>query len=106
MTDHKQAAIEAGAEALAQHQLDGDFNCECGHEHPNGSGDNFPTWKKGVITHETKVTLNAALPHLREMIAEEIRDANLPNDPVFYSGADGYHLGIKAAARIAKGPQQ
>lgn len=63
----------------------------------------FETAPVGCTIRDAERIYLAALPHLRAMIAEEIRDANLPNDPVFYSGAEGYHLGIKAAARIAQG---
>ena len=107
VTDHMQAAIEAGAEALAQHQLDGDFNCECGHEHPNGSGDNFPAWREALRTHEAKVTLHAAEPHLRAMIAQEILDCVddiPPNGLPYYR--DGIYAGMVSAAILIRGPQE
>ena len=104
MTDHMNAAIEAGAEALAQHQLDGDFNCKCGHEHPN-SDYNFPTWRKALLTHEAKVTLHAAEPHLRAMIAQEIRDETCTCGNGS-TGCNYFNAGIGHAAQIAKGPQQ
>ena len=121
VTDHMKAAIEAAAEALAQHQLDGDFNCECGHEHPNGSGDNFPAWRKALLTHEAKVTLHAAEPHLRAMIAKEIETAQFKVESIHHfhgteclCGFNSYGRARSAtehitqtlnAAQIAKGPQ-
>ena len=101
MTDHMKAAIEAGAEALAQHQLDGDFNCECGHEHPNGSGDNFPAWRKALLTHEAKVTLHAAEPHLRAMIAQEIRDEKLTG--AYRLAGQTHTAALEYAAQIVEG---
>ena len=102
MTNHMNVAIEAGAEALAQHQLDGDFNCKCGHEHPN-YGDNFPTWRKALLTHEAKVTLHAAEPHLRAMIAQEIRDQQTGS-----TSTNGriHDNALHLAAQIAKGPRK
>ena len=99
MTDHMNAAIEAGAEALAQHQLDGDFNCKCGHEHPN-SDYNFPTWRKALLTHEAKVTLHAAEPHLRAMIAQEIRGAKTGD---VSPRAHIHDAALEIASRIAEG---
>lgn len=95
MTNHMNAAVEAGARTVTPHLY---YMYDEWDEATNED-------RETAIEMSTQV-IQAALPHIREMIAEEIRDANLPNDPVFYSGADGYHLGIKAAARIAKGLQQ
>lgn len=107
MTDHMQAAIEAGAEALAQHQIDGNFNCECGHEHPNGSGDNYLTWREALRTHEAKVTLHAAEEHIRAMIAQEILDHvdDIPLNGLPYY-RDGIYAGMVSAALLVREPQQ
>ena len=59
MTDHQQAAIEAVDDALRADQWDGD-----------------PEDLPGSMTSEAEIAVEAAVPHLRNKWAEEIRNGD------------------------------
>lgn len=82
---HIQAAVEAGAKALNVLAV------------AQGALDDWDQWAA-----EAEATLDAMLPHLREMIAEEIR-----TDIAARTWYEPIQLGMKRAANIAEeGPQQ
>lgn len=69
-----------------------------------------PTGYCPIARQEAEAIIEAALPHLREQIAQEILDKprayDIPitQDPSAYT--DAYNRAIEAAARIARGEQQ
>ena len=76
--DHQQAAVLAGAKALAEHQIGEDWGddgitfigCACG----QWFGKRVNDGEELARTHETQAALAAAAPHLRTGIAEEVRN--------------------------------
>ena len=76
--DYQQAAIQAGAKALAEHQIGEDWGddgvtfvgCDCG----QWFGKRVNDGEELARTHEAQAALTAATPHLRAGIAEEVRD--------------------------------
>lgn len=85
MTNHKQAAIEAGAKALP--------------------GIPAHDEELRLMQNTARAVIEAALPELRAMIAQEILRAIVPIQPVG-TMHEGENRGLRLAARIAKGPQQ
>ena len=79
--DHQQAAIQAGAKALAEHQIGEDWGddgvtfigCDCG----QWFGKRVDDGEELARTHEAQAALTAAAPHLRaaweQEMAEKIR---------------------------------
>lgn len=63
MNDHMEAAIEAGAKAL--------FEESQGLDQENDWGDDLPQEWREEWKYVARETITAALPHIREMIAEE-----------------------------------
>ena len=82
--DHQQAAVLAGAKALAEHQIGEDWGddgvtfigCDCG----QWFGKRVNDGEELARTHETQAALTAA-PHLRARIAEELLD-DTPGSPL------------------------
>lgn len=88
MTDHMTAAMEAGVQEL----LDEGLLDQEGYD--------------GYREEVARRTLNAMLPHLRKMIAQEIMAYldDFPRHGLIYR--DGVWAGVHSAAQIAKGAQQ
>ena len=89
MTNHKQAAIEAGAHWLFADDTPCEENCAC-----------------ALSQTEAENVLNTMLPHLREMIAQEIRAEIKRQGPATDRDQNLYLEGLGHAALIAKGPQR
>ena len=76
--EYQQAAIQAGAKALAEHQIGEDWGddgvtfigCDCG----QWFGKRVDDGEELARTHETQAALTAATLHLRAGIAEEVRN--------------------------------
>ena len=74
--DHQQAAIQAGAKALAEHQIGEDWGddgvafigCDCG----QWFGKRVDDGEELARTHEAQAALTAATPHLRAAWAAEL----------------------------------
>ena len=87
MTDHQQAAIEAGGEALRKHWRDMSTNC---------SGDR----QKMLAEH----AIAAAEPHLRRKWAEEVLEkVNPPDVDYSHEWRRGFTVGAIKAARFVEG---
>lgn len=83
--DHQQAAIQAGAKALAEHQIGEDWGdewvpsicCDCG----QWFGKRVNDGEELARTHEAQAALTAAAPHLRAGMADELLD-DTPGSPL------------------------
>lgn len=93
MSDHMQAAVEAGAKEVWRWYVGSNLD---------GLNKRVYTYNRLKATEAAQAAIEAALPHLRQMIAEEIEI-----DLVYM--ADGnlnaFNLGQRHAARIARGEQ-
>ena len=73
--DHQQAAIQAGAKALAEHQIGEDWGddgvtfigCDCG----QWFGKRVNDGEELARTHEAQAAITAATPHLRAAWEQE-----------------------------------
>ena len=95
MTDHQQAAIEAGARALfvMQHRVS---------ENVFDKGD-YKALKDAAIRESTNA-LAAAEPHLRRKWAEEVREkVNPPDVDYSHEWRRGFTVGAIKAARFVEG---
>ena len=85
LIDHQQVAIQAGAKALAEHQIGEDWGdewvpfivCDCGQRF----GKRVDDGEELARTHEAQAALTAATPHLRAGMAEELLD-DTPGSPL------------------------
>ena len=76
--DYQQAAIQAGAKALAEHQIGEDWGddgvtfvgCDCG----QWFGKRVNDGEELARTHEAQAALTAATPHLRAAWEQPIRE--------------------------------
>ena len=76
--DHQQVAIQAGAKALAEHQIGEDWGddgvtfigCDCG----QWFGKRVDDGEELARTHEAQAALTAATPHLRAAWEQPIRE--------------------------------
>lgn len=108
--DHQQAAIQAGAKALAEHQIGEDWGddgvtfigCDCG----QWFGKRVNDGEELARTHEAQAALTAAMPHIRAQIAAEIRvlmidpaESNTPHC------IEEYNNGLTNAVKIVEGTQ-
>ena len=83
--DHQQVAIQAGAKALAEHQIGEDWGdewvpfivCDCGQRF----GKRVDDGEELARTHEAQAALTAATPHLRAGMADELLD-DTPGSPL------------------------
>ena len=109
--DHQQAAIQAGAKALAEHQIGEDWGddgvtfigCDCG----QWFGKRVDDGEELARTHEAQAALTAATPHLRaawaadlvEKIKAEINDV----DWDYGLNADAYLNGLRRVIALLEG---
>ena len=111
MPDHQQAAIQAGAKALTEHQIGEDWGddgvtfigCDCG----QWFGKRVNDGEELARTHEAQAALTAATPHLRaawaadlvEKIKAEINDV----DWDYGLNADAYLNGLRRVIALLEG---
>ena len=90
--DHQQAAIQAGAKALAEHQIGEDW---------------VDDGEELARTHEAQAALTAATPHLRAETVDRLKNFRndyqhtyaIPGDPY----ADGYLTACNAIIDLLEG---
>ena len=99
--DYQQAAIQAGAKALAEHQIGEDWGddgvtfvgCDCG----QWFGKRVNDGEELARTHEAQAALTAATPHLRAAWAEEVRAIDIPEHRLHDQlPSDHWYAGQKA----------
>ena len=109
--DHQQAAIQAGAKALAEHQIGEDWGddgvtfigCDCG----QWFGKRVDDREELARTHEAQAALTAATPHLRAETVDRLKNFRndyqhtyaIPGDPY----ADGYLTACNAIIALLEG---
>ena len=110
--DYQQAAIQAGAKALAEHQI-GEVRhgvvgvtfvgCDCG----QWFGKRVNDGEELARTHEAQAALTAATPHLRAETVDQLKNFHnnyqytyaIPGDPY----AEGYLTACKAIIALLEG---
>ena len=103
MTDHMKAAIEAAAEELHPGLFSlSDHRYSIRFDNP----EDYRAEHQADVLVDVGIALYTALPHLRAMIAEEIREEIKREGPVTDRDQNLYLEGLGHAAQIAKGPQQ
>ena len=111
MPDHQQAAIQAGAKALAEHQIGEDWGddgvtfigCDCG----QWFGKRVNDGEELARTHEAQAALTAATPHLRAETVDRLKNFRndyqytyaIPGDPY----AEGYLTACNAIIALLEG---
>ena len=109
--NHQQAAIQAGAKALAEHQIGEDWGddgvtfigCDCG----QWFGKRVDDGEELARTHEAQAALTAATPHLRAETVDRLKNFRndyqytyaIPGDPY----AEGYLTACKAIIALLEG---
>lgn len=97
MSDHMQAAVEAGAKEVWRWYVGSNLD---------GLNERVYTYNRLKATEAAQAVIEAALPHLRQMIAEEIeKSASGAFGLVGPVARQDIEYGVHFSARIARGEQ-